>query len=63
MSDTFPAISRQCAIYTFEAMERDKMKLADQYFSLLASKHTAALDALMTATLPDTAVLQKLTGK
>ncbi|XP_052801977.1 serine/threonine-protein kinase 36-like isoform X1 [Mya arenaria] len=50
-----------CAIYTCEAMERDKLGLADQYFTLLSTKHTAALDALMTATLPDVAVLQKLT--
>jgi len=39
------------------------MKLADQYFTAVASKHTAALDALMTATLPDPAMLIKLTGK
>ncbi|XP_053375553.1 serine/threonine-protein kinase 36-like isoform X2 [Mercenaria mercenaria] len=50
-----------CAIYTCEAMERDKMKLADQYFMMLATKHTAALDSLMAATLPDTTVLHKLT--
>jgi len=50
-------------MYTCEAMERDNMKLADQYFTAVASKHTAALDALMTATLPDPAMLIKLTGK
>ncbi|XP_052245877.1 serine/threonine-protein kinase 36-like isoform X2 [Dreissena polymorpha] len=50
-----------CAMYTCEAMERDKLKLADQYFTMLSCKHTAALDALMAATLPDTAILYKLT--
>ncbi|KAL4223174.1 Serine/threonine-protein kinase 36 [Mactra antiquata] len=50
-----------CAIYTCEAMERDKMKLADQYFMLISSKYMSALDSLMSATLPDTAVLLKLT--
>lgn len=54
--------SFQCAIYTCEAMERDNMKLADQYFTQLSTKHTAALDALMTATLPDPAILIRLTG-
>lgn len=58
-----PSVSSfQCAIYTCEAMERDNMKLADQYFTQLSAKHTAALDALMTATLPDPAILIKLTG-
>jgi hypothetical protein len=39
------------------------MKLADQYFMMVANKHTAALDSLMAATLPDTTVLHRLTGK
>ena len=52
----------QCAIYTCEAMERDKLKLSEQYFTQLASKHTEALDSLLAASLPDQAVLLKLTG-
>ena len=43
-------------------MERDKLKLAEQYFTQLASKHTAALDSLLGAALPDPAILLKLTG-
>lgn len=50
-----------CTIYTCEAMERDNMKLANQYFTMLSSKHTAALDSLMAAALPDTGILRKLT--
>ena len=44
-------------------MERDKLKLAEQYFTQLTSKHTAALDSLLAAALPDPAILLKLTGK
>ena len=53
----------QCAVYTFEAVERDKLKVTDQYYSQLATEHTVAPDTLMTAALPNPAVPIKLTGR
>ena len=50
-------------MYTCEAMERDKLKIANQYFSHLATKQTEALDAILACCKMDEAHLKKLIGQ
>ncbi|KAK3094442.1 hypothetical protein FSP39_001787 [Pinctada imbricata] len=50
-----------CAMYTCEAMERNKLKLANQYFTSLASKQTSAIDSLLDCCVADPNTLQKMT--
>lgn len=50
-------------MYTCEAMERDKLKLANQYFTHLATKQTDAIDAIVGCCRLDEPLLKKLIGK
>ncbi|XP_041347923.1 serine/threonine-protein kinase 36-like isoform X2 [Gigantopelta aegis] len=49
-----------CLVYLSDTMDRDSLKLAQQYFSAFVSKHTAVLDALLQGTQPDPASLIRL---
>ncbi|KAL5015967.1 hypothetical protein ScPMuIL_005556 [Solemya velum] len=49
-----------CAMYTCEAMERNKLNIANQYFCQLVSSQSAALDAILACTQKDPMVLKKL---
>ncbi|XP_021342400.1 serine/threonine-protein kinase 36-like isoform X3 [Mizuhopecten yessoensis] len=51
-----------CGMFTCEVMERNKLHLANQYFTQLSGKHMAAIDALLECTKPDAQILKKLTG-
>lgn len=53
----------KCAMYTCEAMERNKLQVANQYFTHLASKQTNTLDCILNCTMGDPNILKKLTGK
>ena len=50
-------------MYTCEAMERNKLQVANQYFTHLASKQTNTLDGILNCTMGDPNVLKKLTGE
>lgn len=50
-----------CAMYTCEAMERNKLQVANQYFTHLASKQTNTLDCILNCTMGDPNILKKLT--
>ena len=52
----------QCLVYLSDTMDRDSLKLAQQYFSGFVSKHTAVLDALLKGTQPDSSSLICLKG-
>ena len=49
-------------MYTCEAMERDKLKIANQYFSHLASKQTDAMDAILSCCKLEQHLLKNLIG-
>ncbi|XP_071178743.1 serine/threonine-protein kinase 36-like isoform X5 [Mytilus edulis] len=49
-----------CSMYTCEAMERDKLKIGNQYFTHLAAKETDAIDAILACCKLEEARLKKL---
>ncbi|CAC5416461.1 FU [Mytilus coruscus] len=49
-----------CSMYTCEAMERDKLKIGNQYFSHMAAKETDAIDAILACCKLEEARLKKL---
>ncbi|XP_064613402.1 LOW QUALITY PROTEIN: serine/threonine-protein kinase 36-like [Liolophura sinensis] len=49
-----------CVVYMCEVMERDKHENASQFFSTVASKQTAALNALLHCIPNDTTQLKKM---
>ncbi|KAK3576136.1 hypothetical protein CHS0354_043102 [Potamilus streckersoni] len=52
-----------CVMYTCEAMERDKQNIASQYFSQIAMRQTATIDALLTGTHVDPTMLKQQLDK
>ncbi|KAK6192112.1 hypothetical protein SNE40_003650 [Patella caerulea] len=49
-----------CVLYITEVMERDKLNLADDYFSNLGVKQTITLDTLLSCTQPDSSSIKRL---
>jgi hypothetical protein len=60
--EIYKYIYLQCSMYTCEAMERDKLKIANQYFSHLASKQTDAMDAILSCCKLEKHLLKNLIG-